>query len=130
MSLAPGNILLGRYRIKSLLGQGGMGAVYDAEDTNLNIRCAIKENQLFTDAAIRQFEREAKLLATLRHPNLPRVTDHFVIPGQGQYLVMDFVDGEDLAEMLKRHGPLPEVKVLQWAGNVLSALSYLHKRGV
>src|SRR3990172_8981239 len=98
MPLSPGQLVLDRYRIDALLAQGGMGAVYDAFDTRLNIRCAIKENQLVTEAALRQFEREAQLLAKLRHPHLPRVTDHFLIPGQGQYLVMDFVEGEDLGQ--------------------------------
>jgi serine/threonine protein kinase len=130
MPLSPGQLLLDRYRIDALIAQGGMGAVYDAFDTRLNIRCAIKENQLGTESALRQFEREAQLLAKLRHPNLPRVTDHFLIPGQGQYLVMDFVEGEDLGRRLKRLGPLPEADARRWAEVVLSALAYLHARGV
>ncbi len=130
MPLSPGQLLLDRYRIDGRIAQGGMGAVYDAFDTRLNIRCAIKENQLVTEAALRQFEREAQLLARLRHPNLPRVTDHFLIPSQGQYLVMDFVEGEDLGQRLKRLGPLPEADVLRWAEAVLSALAHLHARGV
>ena len=83
MPLSPGQLISDRYRIEDPIAQGGMGAVYEAFDTRLNIRCAIKENQIVTEAAIRQFEREAMLLAKLRHPNLPRVTDHFFIPGQG-----------------------------------------------
>ncbi len=130
MPLSPGQLLLDRYRIDGRIAQGGMGAMYDAFDARLNIRCAIKENQLVTEAALRQFEREAQLLARLRHPNLPRVTDHFIVPGQGQYLVMDFVEGEDLGQRLKRLGPLPEADVLRWADAVLSALAHLHARGV
>jgi Tol biopolymer transport system component len=130
MSFTPGQILYDRYRVDALLGQGGMGAVYEAWDVRLNIRCALKENLLFTESAQRQFEREARLLATLRHPHLPRVSDHFVIPGQGQYLVMDFVEGEDLRHRLERLGALPEVEVYRWATEILDALAYLHQRNI
>ncbi len=130
MSLSIGQLLHDRYRIDGLLGQGGMGAVYDAWDTRLGVRCAIKENLLFTEANQRQFEREAQLLARLHHTNLPRVTDHFVIPAQGQYLVMDYVEGEDLRQRLERLGPLPEADVRQWAADILSALAYLHGRQI
>jgi hypothetical protein len=130
MPLAPGQILRDRYRIDALIGQGGMGAVYDGWDASLHIRVAIKENQIFTEAAQRQFEREARLLAALKHPNLPRVIDHFFIAGQGQYLVMDFVEGEDLKQRLARAGALPEADVLRWADQILSALAYLHRRNI
>lgn len=130
MPLAPGQILRDRYRIDSLIGQGGMGAVYDGWDASLHIRVAIKENQIFTEAAQRQFEREARLLAALKHPNLPRVIDHFFVPGQGQYLVMDFIEGEDLKQRLASSGPQPEADALRWAENILSALAYLHKRNI
>ncbi len=113
-----------------MLGQGGMGAVYEGWDARLRLRCAIKENRICDEAGQRQFEREALLLARLHHPNLPRVTDHFVVPGQGQYLVMDFVEGEDLKQRQVRLGPLPEADVLRWADQILSALAYLHQRGI
>ena len=108
MPLTLNQLLHDRYRIDALLGEGGMGAVYDAWDTHLNVRCAIKENLLFTEVNRRQFEREAQLLARLHHPNLPRVTDHFSIPNQGQYLVMDFVEGEDLQQRLVHGGSSPK----------------------
>jgi hypothetical protein len=130
MPLAPEQILRDRYRIDALIGQGGMGAVYDGWDASLHIRVAIKENQIFTEAAQRQFEREARLLAALKHPNLPRVIDHFFIPGQGQYLVMDFIEGEDLKQRLASSGPQPEADALRWAENILNALAYLHKRNI
>ncbi len=107
-----------------------MGAVYDAWDVTLGVRCAIKENLIFTEANQRQFEREAQLLARLHHPNLPRVTDHYLIPHQGQYLVMDFVEGDDLRQRLEQHGPLPEADIRRWADDILNALIYLHKRGI
>ena len=82
MSLAVGEVLNIRYRIAALLGQGGMGAVYRAWDLNLKMAVAVKENYDASADAQRQFEREATLLARLSHPNLPRVTDHFAVPGR------------------------------------------------
>ncbi|MEW5871355.1 MAG: protein kinase [Chloroflexota bacterium] len=104
MPLNPGEILHHRYRIAKLLGQGGFGAVYRAWDTTLNGPCAVKENFDTSPAAQAQFTREASLLFNLRHPNLPRVFDSFTVAGQGQYLVMDYIEGEDLAHMLQRAG--------------------------
>ncbi len=105
------------------------GAVYRAWDQNLNIPCAIKQNFETSPEAARQFSREAQLLASLRHPNLPRVTDHFSFPGQGQYLVMEYVEGEDLEH--KRLGSsirLSPSQIYPWADQVLSALEYLHSQ--
>lgn len=130
MPLSPGQVLQQRYRIDALLGEGGMGAVYRALDLSLNLPVAIKENRMATPEAQRQFGREAEILARLRHPNLPRVADHFSIPGQGQYLVMDFVEGEDLQEILTRQGALPEAVALGWIGQVLDALAYLHGQNI
>ena len=101
-ALESGKILNGRYRIEDELGRGGFGAVYRAWDNNLSRACAVKENLDTSPEAQRQFAREATVLANLSHPNLTRVTDHFVVPGQGQYLVMDFVEGEDLASLAWR----------------------------
>ena len=126
-ALPAGTVLAGRYRIIRLLGQGGMSRVYLAEDTRLRVRVAVKENLQTNPEARRQFEREARILARLSHPNLPRVTDHFTDPQTGrQYLVMDYVEGEDLETMVKRRGPLPEQTALAWVGQVLDALEYLH----
>lgn len=129
MPLSPGQILQQRYRIVTLLGQGGFGAVYRAWDVNLNRPCAVKENMETTLEAQRQFMREATVLANLSHANLPRVIDHFHIPNQGQYLVMDFIEGEDLQEMLEKAGaPLPEEQVLDWMTQVCDALAYMHRQ--
>jgi len=117
-----------RYRIEALLGQGGMGAVYKAYDSSLHMDVAIKENFETTFEAQRQFEREANILAHLSHPNLPRVTDYFFIPNQGQYLVMDYVAGEDLQSMTHRLVRLPEPEVLTWIGQIAEALAYLHSQ--
>ena len=96
MLLHTGYLLQERYRIMDILGVGGMGAVYRARDENLDIIVAVKENSFLTDEYARQFQREARILASLRHPNLPRVFDYFVIEQQGQYLVMDYIEGVDL----------------------------------
>jgi len=117
-----------RYRIEALLGQGGMGAVYRGMDLSLNIPVAIKENLDGSPEAQKQFGREANMLARLSHPNLPRVTDYFFVPGQGQYLVMDYVEGEDLQQMLNRLGALPEPQVLNWISQICDALAYLHSQ--
>ena len=127
MSLSPGQILNNRYRIVKLLGQGGFGAVYRAWDLHLKAPCAVKENLDTTQEAQHQFEREAILLAKLHHPNLPRVIDHFSLPDQGQYLVMDFIEGDNLEDILIQNAaPLPEELVMGWLQQICSALSYLH----
>jgi eukaryotic-like serine/threonine-protein kinase len=126
MTLETGSILHDRYRIEGMLGKGGMGAVYVAFDQTLQLRVAVKENLNSGPDSERQFQREASLLAGLRHPNLPRVTDHFLLEGR-QYLVMDFIEGEDLHSRVQRRVPSVE-EVLGWADALCDALSYLHTR--
>ncbi len=128
MTLSTGQVVENRYRIVELLGQGGFGAVYRAWDIRLSRPCALKGNLDSSPEAERQFGTEAVILANLNHPNLPRVIDHFTVPGQGQYLVMDFVEGEDLQQMLDRRGLLPEAEVLPWIVQVCDALAYLHSQ--
>ncbi len=128
MTLAPGIFLNNRYRIISILGQGGMGAVYEAVDENLGIPVAVKENLFLTEEYSRQFQREANILASLRHPNLPRVGDYLTIPGQGQYLIMDYIDGEDLRQRIERLGCLPDHEVIVIGAAMCDALAYLHSR--
>jgi len=86
---------------------------------------AIKENLNPLPQAVKQFKREALLLASLRHPNLPRVTDHF-IEGDLQYLIMDYVPGDDLKTILEQQGAIPEQQVLGWCAEICDALTYLH----
>src|SRR5687767_4909224 len=117
-----------RYRIQENLGQGGMGSVYRAVDENLGMEVAVKENLFTTEEYARQFRLEAVILANLRHPNLPRVSDHFVIAGEGQYLIMDFIDGEDLRQRMERVGVLPDDEVIQVGAAMCDALYYLHTR--
>jgi eukaryotic-like serine/threonine-protein kinase len=126
LMLAPDTVLQGRYRIVRQLGQGGMGAVYEAMDERLDTVVALKET-LFTDERLRkQFEREARLLARMHHPALPRVSDHFA-EGEGQFLVMQFIAGDDLDQMMKeKQGPFPPDQVMNWGDQLLDALDYLH----
>jgi serine/threonine protein kinase/Tol biopolymer transport system component len=125
MTLTSGDLLHIRYRIIGIIGRGGMGAVYRGEDAVLLVPVAIKENLNPLPQAVKQFKREALLLASLRHPNLPRVTDHF-IEGAMQYLIMDYVPGDDLKTILEQQGAIPEQQVMAWCGEICDALTYLH----
>ena len=128
MTLERGTLLHKRYRIVEILGQGGMGSVYRAVDENLGVDVALKENLFTTDEYARQFRLEAVILANLRHPNLPRVSDHFVVGDQGQYLVMDFIDGEDLRQRMERLGMISEDDAIMVGAAICDALDYLHTR--
>ncbi|HEX7316813.1 MAG TPA: protein kinase [Pyrinomonadaceae bacterium] len=124
--LAPNTLLQNRYLIQSAVAQGGMGAVYIATDQRLRCFVALKETFFHDAPLLRAFEREAQLLASLRHPALPNVTDHFTENG-GQYLVMQYIPGDDLEDMLRREGrPFPLATVLEWADQLLDVLDYLH----
>src|SRR5215475_9018568 len=133
--LSPGIVLQKRYRIKRLLAQGGMGAVYEAEAVHLrNVPVAVKETFFNEDQKKlrEQFEREAATLARLHHPALPQVKDHF-IEGGGQFLVMDFIDGDDLGNLLdqrlkKKGEPFGFWQVMEWAERLLDALVYIHSQ--
>ena len=128
MTLERGALLHKRYRIVEVLGQGGMGSVYRAVDENLGVDVAVKENLFTTDEYARQFRLEAVILANLRHANLPRVTDHFVIGDQGQYLVMDYIEGEDLRQRMERMGNITEDEAILIGAAICDALAYLHTR--
>lgn len=125
-SLVAGAILQSRYRILHQIGRGGMGAVYEAVDLRLGHSVAIKQALTQNEQLWKQFEREARLMAGLNHPVLPRVSDYFT-EGNQAFLVMQFVEGDDLAKMLAQQpGPLPERVVIAWADQLLDALVYLH----
>lgn len=118
-----------RYRLRQLLGRGGMGAVYLAEDLNLAGRLvAIKENLNNDEDAQRQFRHEAVLLAHLRHPNLPQVIDYFLGQDGRQYLVMEYVPGENLQEVLRKQGPLPVSEAIACIDQIMQAVAYMHRQ--
>src|SRR2546421_7752862 len=126
--LESGILLQNRYEILEPIGNGGMGAVYLARDQRLGNTIALKET-FFNDAMmLSAFEREARLLAGLRHSALPKVMDHFA-DDNGQFLVMDFISGEDLQDLLlSSKGAFQPEEVFQWADQILDALDYLHSQ--
>jgi serine/threonine protein kinase len=137
LSLNPGEVLRGRYKIREKVGQGGMGSIYLADDTRLEGRsCALKEVEYesslpdnIREQARDQFMREATVLARLDHPNLPKVSDFFSIEAH-DYLVMDYIPGQDLRTLMlearRKKVFLPEQEVLGWANQLADALIYLH----
>jgi serine/threonine protein kinase len=128
-ALRPGAILQDRYCIVRPLGQGGMGAVYEAIDQRLDTTVALKETLTVDSNLRKQFAHEAKLLAKLQHPALPRVSDYFT-EGDRAFLVMQFVSGIDLAQIIAKHPgrPFPQHQVIAWADQLLDAVIYLHTR--
>jgi serine/threonine protein kinase len=136
-SLKHGDVLRERYQIRERIGQGGAGSIYLADDLRLAGRlCALKEVEYdrmlpekSRQEAREQFLREATILARFDHPNLPKVSDFFS-SGPRDYLVMDYIPGDDLRAMMleARHDGtfLPEEQVLGWAHQLADALAYLH----
>jgi serine/threonine protein kinase len=126
--LPPDTVLQGRYSIVKHLCKGGMGAVYEAVDQRLDATVALKETFAVDERLRRQFEQEARLLAQLNHPALPRVSDYFT-EGDRSFLVMQFIGGVDLAEIIaSQPGPFPRNQVVAWADQLLDALIFLHSR--
>ncbi len=124
--IEPGKTLQQRYCIDKQIGQGGMGAVYVATDERFGSTVAIKETLCMDDNYRKALEREARLLNSLKHSALPRVSDHF-IEENGQFLVMEYIPGDDLAVILEQSGkPFPYEKVHKWAVQLLDALEFLH----
>ena len=134
-TLAVDTVLQGHYTILKKLSEGGMGAVYLAQDTKLfNKLCVIKEmlpfytNEREKRIAERNFEREAKTLAHLRHPGIPEIYDYFIEEGRN-YLVMAFVEGQNLQEILdESEGGLPEKDVILYGVQLTRVLAYLAER--
>jgi serine/threonine protein kinase len=123
----PGTILQERYLIEKQIGEGGMGAVYLATDQRFDNFVAIKETFYKDDELGEAFEREARILNGLLHPALPHVSDYFT-EGDEHFLVMQFIEGEDVSDILKREGAFPVNDVLRWFETLLDALEYLHSQ--
>lgn len=127
-----GAVLQGRYRILGFLGRGGMGTVYQCEDLRLSgKRWAIKEMLVYDPASQEQieesFKREAQMLSRLRHRNLPMIVDYFIEDSR-QYLVMEFIEGENLGQVIQREGPASELQAMRWALELCQVLDYLHRQ--
>src|SRR6476659_3026878 len=130
MPIAAGT-KLGRYEIRSKIGEGGMGEVYLAEDTKLDRQVAIKAlpEHLFSDTdRLARFQREAKVLASLNHSNIGAIYGIEEANSQ-QYLVLEYIEGETLDERLSR-GPLPIDEAIEIAVQVANALEAAHEKGV
>jgi serine/threonine protein kinase len=137
--LGPNHLLKNRYRVLSVIGHGGMGAIYLSADERLTGRnCAIKEveqdpglPEKLQQEAREQFYREASILARLDHPNLPKVSDFFS-SGNRDYLVMDFIPGQDLRSMVEEAHQLGKFldtgEILGWSAQLCAALEYLHNQ--
>ena len=126
-ALAQNTLIQNRYLVVHLIGKGGMGEVYLAVDQRLGSAVALKRTYFAGDEMLgNAFEREARTLARMRHPVLPKVSDHFG-EGDEQYLVMEHIAGDDLAKRLEAaQKPFPVSWVMFWADQLLDALSYLH----
>lgn len=128
--IETGRFLQQRYRIDKQIGQGGMGAVYVATDERFGSTVAIKETLCMDDNFRKAIEREARLLNSLKHSALPRVSDHFE-EDNGQFLVMEYIAGDDVGSMLDvTHERVPVETVLKWADQLLDALDYLHTQNI
>ncbi|HMN11228.1 MAG TPA: serine/threonine-protein kinase [Bellilinea sp.] len=137
--LSAGVILRERYKVRRVIGQGGMGCIYLADDTLLEGRqCALKEVEIdqslpeeIRKEARQQFLREATVLARLDHPNLPKVSDFFSIENR-DYLVMDYVPGKDLRTLVQEAKEenrfIPEESLVDWAHQLANALMYMHSQ--
>ncbi|WP_069805502.1 serine/threonine protein kinase [Thermogemmatispora onikobensis] len=130
--LGRNTLLHKRYIILRVIGQGGMGAVYQARDTKRGEICAVKEMSLSSvppseqGKALENFLAEATILSRLSHPNLPAFTDFFS-EGERHFLVMEYIDGKTLEELLEENGgPFSERRVLGWARQICDVLEYLH----
>ncbi len=128
-----GTVLQGGYQVTRLLGQGGMGAVYEATQTRLNKRVAIKvmDRSLAANAeALARFQREIQVTAKLAHPNIIQVSDFGTVPTGEPYLVMEFLDGEDLEQRLARVGRLPIETAVAIVKQLASALAVTHAESI
>ncbi len=128
----PGTLLAQRYRIVSLLGRGGMGEVYRANDLLLGQTVALKflpPQATANDAALNRFRNEVRTARQVSHPNVCRVYDIGEAEGL-TYLTMEYVDGEDLASLLRRIGRLPQDKALEIARKLCAGLAAAHDKGV
>jgi serine/threonine-protein kinase len=127
-----GQVLSGRYELEELVGTGGMSSVYRAHDRLLDRKVALKvlhEHYGSDEAQVERFRREARAVATLSHPNIVAVIDRGEHEGR-QFIVFEYVDGENLKRLLERKGPLPVARALELVIQIAQALSFAHGQGL
>jgi predicted Ser/Thr protein kinase len=133
--LTPGTLLDERYTVVRTIAEGGMSVVYEVEDGRLGGRMALKQMRellagaLDGEQLLNQFKREAEVLSTLGHVNLPRVIDYFVFEGK-RFLVQELIEGKTLEEIMDEESPRDEREAVAWALQICEALDYLHKQNM
>src|SRR5262245_3708130 len=130
--MAPGSIIAGRYRLVALLGRGGMGEVYRAEDLTLDQAVALKflpHGVAVDPAQLARFHNELRVARQVSHKNVCRLYDLGEADGR-RFLTMEYIDGEDLASLLRRIGRIPQDKALELARQLCAGLAAAHDRGV
>jgi serine/threonine-protein kinase len=134
MSGLEGRVLAGRYRVVRLLGQGGMGAVYEAVQEDLFRRVALKvlrPEHAADPTVLARFHQEARAAARLAHPHIVQVSDfHAEASGEPPFLVMEYVEGQTLRALVEKEGPLPLPRIARIASQVLEALATAHAAGI
>lgn len=118
-------VLRDRYQFVAELGKGGMGAVYFAKDLNLDSYWAVKQVKNTSNIEFESFKKEVELLASLSHPDIPRIVDRIEL-NDDYFVVMDFIDGTSLARVLNMEGPQPAELVIEWGKMLCDVLEYLH----
>jgi serine/threonine protein kinase len=128
-----GTVLEGAYRLTRLIGEGGMGAVYQALHLRLDKKVAVKvmaRELAASDEALARFRREVQVTSKLAHPHIVQVSDFGVAPAGEPFLVMEHLEGEDLADRLNRVGRLPLATAVSIVNQVSSALAATHAKGI
>src|SRR5262249_32320469 len=131
--LAPGAVLQDTYRIVRQIGRGGMGAVYEATHARLAGRYAVKvlkPETALTPEAFHRFRREALVTSGLRHPGIVQVIDFNQAPDGSPYLVMEYLEGVELSQVIAREAPRPLPRVAEMVQQIASALGAAHKQGI
>ncbi|MBL8621497.1 MAG: serine/threonine protein kinase [Myxococcales bacterium] len=128
-----GTMLLGRYSVTRKIGQGGMGAVYEATHTLIGKRVAVKvllDKYARKEQVVARLEQEARLASSIGHEHIIDITDFGQTEDGRTFVVMEFLEGESLSELLNREGPLPEQRIVDIARQIASALGAAHAKGI
>jgi serine/threonine-protein kinase len=133
VSIAAGQILAGKYRVERVLGQGGMGVVVAAQHIHLEERVAIKlmlAEAAFSPEAVARFVREARAAARLESAHVPKVSDVGTLEDGRPYMVMEYLDGADLSQVLAASGPLPLQDAVDYVLQAGEAIAEAHSLGI